>query len=314
MKVSRVQSLILLLISLSLSACNTYRQKPHDEAHKIAVTTVQSTAVTLTQQYMCQIHSRHRIEVRAPAKGYLAAIPIGEGQTVKKDDLLFQVRPLLDKEKPNTENKDKVVSIQAPFDGVVGRLTRQQGSVVQKSETLTTLSDNSVMRADFNVPEVRYLEFKSAKLDQHKDDLIIELVLANGNKFDQPGKLGAIGALFNAGNIAFRADFPNPDHLLLHGQSGTVFISQVQNDAIVIPQRATLEALNKRYVYVVDKEDVAHQREIVIQDELEDLFVIKKGVSVGDKVVTEGVRLVSDGEKLEYEYREPKKVVANLKQ
>ena len=93
MKVSRVQTLILLLISLSLSACNAYREKPHDEARKITVTTVQSKAVTLTQQYVCQIHSHHRIEVRAPEAGYLGAIPIREGQTVKRDDLLFQVRP-----------------------------------------------------------------------------------------------------------------------------------------------------------------------------------------------------------------------------
>ena len=253
------------------------RRKPHDAPPKITVTTVQSKAVTLTQQYVCQIHSRRHIEVRAPAEGYLAAIPIKEGQTVKRDDLLFQVRPLADKEKQGTENKDKVVSIKAPFDGLVGRLTRQQGSLVQKSETLTTLSDNSLMRADFNVPEARYLEYRSANLDQHKDDLKIELVLANGNKFPQPGKLGAIGAEFNAGTVAFRADFPNPEHLLRHGQTGTVLISQVLNDAIVIPQRATFETLEKRYVYVVDKDDLAHQREIVIQNEMEDLFVIKKG-------------------------------------
>ena len=79
------------------------------------------------------------------------------------------------------------------------------------------------------------------------------------------------------GNIAFRADFPNPDRLLRHGQTGTVLISQVLNDAIVIPQRATLEVLDKRYVYVVDKDDVAHRREIVIQNEVEDQFVVRTG-------------------------------------
>ena len=47
-----------------------------------------------------------------------------------------------------------------------------------------------------------------------------------GNKFPQPGKIGAIEAKFNneTGNIAFRADFPNPDGLLRHGQTGTVLI------------------------------------------------------------------------------------------
>lgn len=313
MKVSRVQTLILLLISLFLSACNASREKPHDEAQKITVTTLRSNAVTLTQRYVCQINSHHHIQVRTPVAGHLGPVQIREGQTVKQDDLLFQVRPLMDKEKLDTKNEDNVVSIKAPFDGVVDHLPHPQGSLVQKSETLTTLFDNSLMWVYFNVPEARYLEYKSANLDQHKDDMKIELVLANGNKFDQSGKLGAIGAEFNraTGSVAFRADFPNPERLLRHGQTGTVLISQVQNDAIVIPQRATFEALDKRYVYVVDKDDVAHQREIVIQNELEDLFVIKKGVGVGDKIVLQGFRLVKDGDKVEYEGRQPKKVVAN---
>jgi membrane fusion protein (multidrug efflux system) len=302
MNVSRVQTLIQLLITFSLSACNEHREKPQNKAHKVTVITLQSNAVTRTHRYVCRINSHHHIEVRAPEAGFLAAIPIKEGQTVKRDDLLFQVKALRDKQKLHTENEDKSVSINAPFDGVVGRLPNHQGSVVQKVETLTTLSDNSMMQVYFNVPEARYLEYKSANLDQHKDDAKVELVLANGNKFNQPGKLGAIGADFNAGtgNVAFRADFPNPERLLRHGQTGTVLISQVQKDAIVIPQQATFEVLNKRYVFVVDKDDVAHQREIVIQNEWEELFVVKTGVGVNDKIVIEGVRLVRDGDKVEY--------------
>jgi membrane fusion protein, multidrug efflux system len=101
----------------------------------------------------------------------------------------------------------------------------------------------------------------------------IELVLANQTKFPQPGKLGAIEAQFNdeTGNISFRADFPNPDGQLRHGQTGTVLIHRKVHDAIVIPQRATFENLAKRYVYVVDKDDVVHHREIDIQHELEDI-------------------------------------------
>ncbi len=50
---------------------------------------------------------------------------------------------------------------------------------------------------------------------------------------------------------------------------------------------------------------MAHQREIVVQNEMEDIFVIKKGVDVDDKIVLEGVRQVRDGEKVEYEFRPP---------
>ena len=75
-------------------------------------------------------------------------------------------------------------------------------------------------------------------------------------------------------------------------------------DAIVIPQRATFEILDKRYVYVVGKDDVVHQRAIVIQHEMDDIFVIKKGLDVNDRIVLEGVRQVRDGEKVEFEFRQ----------
>src|SRR6185437_12038049 len=104
------------------------------------------------------------------------------------------------------------------------------------------------------------------------------------NTFNQVGKIGAIEAKFNneTGNIPFRADFPNPDRLLRHGQTGTVVIRHVLKDAIVIPQRATFEILDKRYVYVVDKDDVVHQREIVVrkEGEMDDIFVLEKGLGV----------------------------------
>jgi membrane fusion protein (multidrug efflux system) len=140
-------------------------------------------------------------------------------------------------------------------------------------------------------------------------------VLANGEKFEQPGKIGAIEADFNNenGNIAFRADFPNPNHLLRHGQTGTILIHRVSKDALVIPQRATFEILDKRYVYVVGEDDVAHQREIVVENELDDIFVIDKSLAVTDKIVLEGVRQVRDGDKVEYEDRRPEEVVAQLK-
>ncbi len=184
-------------------------------------------------------------------------------------------------------------NVRAPFDGIVDRLHEQQGSLIKEGDILTTLSDNSVMWVYFNVPEAQYLEYM-AGLGQQKEDQQIELVLADGNKFNQIGKIGAIEAKFNneTGNIPFRADFPNPDRLLRHGQTGTVLIRRVLKDAIVIPQRATFEILDKRYVYVVGKDDVVHQREIVIENTtgMDDIFVIKSGLGVDDKIVLEGIR------------------------
>jgi membrane fusion protein (multidrug efflux system) len=358
MKVCPILAIIPALLSLCLSSCNRETEAHDQEAHKILATTPQVMPVTITERYVCQIHSQRHIKVRALEMGYLEAIPVKEGQAVEEGDVLFKVRPILYQSKFDAENaeaklaqleydytkklyEDKVVSknevllleaklakanakaqlaaaeldfatVKAPFDGIVDRLRHQHGSLVEEGEVLTTLSDNSLMWVYFNVPESRYFDYMTG---QNKEDLKIELELANRNTFDQTGKIGAIEADFNNenGNIPFRADFPNPNRLLRHGQTGTVLISRVLKDALVIPQRATFEVLQKRYVYVIDEEHVAHQREIVPQNELEDLYVLKKGVGADEKIVLEGIRQVRDGEKVEFEDREPEEVVAQLK-
>jgi membrane fusion protein, multidrug efflux system len=210
--------------------------------------------------------------------------------------------------------------VKAPFDGIVDRLHVFQGSLVKDGDMLTTLSDNSVMWVYFNVTEKRYLEFM-AETGQNKQSPDIVLMLANHSKFPQIGKIGAIESNFNpqTGNIAFRADFPNPvgvggERLLRHGQTGTVLINRALKGAIVIPQRATFENLAKRYVFVVGKDEVVQQREIHIDHELEDIFVIEPGIlDVKDKIILEGIRQVRDGEKVEYEFRQPEEVIKNAK-
>ena len=343
-----------------------HKEEAHHEQHKILVTSPLAKNVIIKQEYVCQIHSQLQSEVQSLESGYIEAIPIKEGQAVKKGDLMFKIVPVLFQARLDAEIAEaqlaqlefnntqrllekKVVSpnevallgaklaraqakqklaeaelnfatIKAPFDGIVDRLLKQQGSLVKEGDGLTTLFDNSVMWVYFNVPEKRYLEYM-ADLNRNEESPEIELRLANLNKYPHMGKIdpahniGAIEAKFNneTGNIAFRADFPNPNRLLRHGQTGSVIISRDVQNAIVIPQRATYEILAKRFVFVVDKDDMVHQREIVVQYELEDIYVIEKGVEVTDKIVFEGIRQVHDGEKVEFEYRKPEEVMKDQK-
>jgi membrane fusion protein (multidrug efflux system) len=226
-------------------------------------------------------------------------------------------------------------SVKAPFTGIVDRQRNQLGSLIEEGDILTTLSDNSTMWVYFNVPEARYLEYK-ADLDKDKTEaagttghpvaaglngadqhqhLQIELKLANGQIFAQQGKIGAIEADFNntTGNIAFRADFPNPDGLLRNGQTGTILIHNTLQNAVVIPQRATFEILAKQYVYVVDQDNVVHQRDITVQVEQDDIFVVESGLEEGDKIILEGIRQVRDGDKVEYDFQSPEEALSNLK-
>ncbi len=204
--------------------------------------------------------------------------------------------------------------IKAPFDGIMDRFQVRLGSLLDEGDLLTTLSDNSKMWVYFNVPEAEYLNYKmSAK----KDSVMrVKLLMANNLLFNNSGIVEAIEADFNneTGNIAFRATFPNPDRLLRHGETGNVEMTVPLKNVLIIPQKATFEVLEKKYVFVVDKDKVIHQREIVIAAEMPDLYMIKEGLSDNEMIVLEGIRKVKDKEKIEeFEYLDPKVVIPHLK-
>jgi membrane fusion protein, multidrug efflux system len=213
--------------------------------------------------------------------------------------VLFQVGPPTGKEKPEAENTDGVVSIRAPCDGLVGGFSTLRARV-RKGTSLTAVSDDSAMRVCFDMPDRRCLAFMTEwGEDWRRTDL--ELILADHSKYPHAGKIVETLASFGTpnGGITFLAEFRNPDGLLRPGQTGTSLMNRVLKDAILIPQGATFEDHAKRYVYVVDKDHVAHRREIFIQDDAEGLFVIRTGVGVGDKIVLDGVTQVRDGHKVE---------------
>jgi membrane fusion protein (multidrug efflux system) len=92
-----------------------------------------------------------------------------------------------------------------------------------------------------------------------------------------------------------------------------VILSTIAKDAVVIPQRATFEVLANRYLFVVGEDGKVHQRELVVKNELEDIFVVDTGIKVGEKLILEGAGQVHDGEKVEYEFSPPELVMGNLK-
>jgi membrane fusion protein (multidrug efflux system) len=221
MAVSRVQTLILLLIALGLPACNVYGPQPQDDARKVTVAVVRLKSATIKPSYKCRIGSPGYVQVHSPVEGRLAAILVKEGQAVKRGDLLFQVEPPRDKEKPDAENRDHVVSIKAPCDGLlVGDLPTLRGSRVHKGESLASLPDHSVIRVDFDVPEKHYLEYFAPMFERDKDwrSADLELILADHSKYPHVGKIVEILASFHneTGDITFRAEFPNQDGLLRH--------------------------------------------------------------------------------------------------
>ncbi len=203
--------------------------------------------------------------------------------------------------------------IRAPFSGFMDKFQVRAGSLLNEGDLLTTLSDISTLWVYFNVPEAEYLAYqKSLKKDSA---LQVQLKLADHTIYEHIGVVKTIEADFNnkTGNIAFRATFPNPDQLLRHGETGNTLIKVVFKNALLIPQKATFEVLDQKYVYVVGKDNVLRARKITVEAELPDIYIIKDGLKSTDNILLEGLRIVKENEKIEYTYQTPAKVLKALK-
>ncbi|MGV6862385.1 MAG: efflux RND transporter periplasmic adaptor subunit [Putridiphycobacter sp.] len=202
--------------------------------------------------------------------------------------------------------------IKAPFDGIIDKFHVRLGSLLEEGELLTNLADNSQMWVYFNVPEAEYLDYRT----KVPEDSVMEVALrmANNQLFDYKGKVETIEADFNneTGNIAFRATFPNPKKLLRHGETGNIIVDQPLSQAMLIPQKATFEVLDKKYVYVIDENNVLKARKIEVQAEMKDLYVVSSGLSLNDKILLEGLRNVRENDKINYEFENPEDVINHL--
>ncbi|PKL81129.1 MAG: efflux RND transporter periplasmic adaptor subunit [Ignavibacteriae bacterium HGW-Ignavibacteriae-4] len=202
--------------------------------------------------------------------------------------------------------------IRAPFDGIMGRFQVREGSLLDEGELLSTLSDNSEMWTYFNVPEAEYLEYTSK--ERLNKSLEVELLMANQKLYDHIGIVKVIEADFNneTGNIAFRATFPNPKGLLRHGETGNIQIKMQFANSLIIPQKATFEVLEKKFVYVVGKDNKLKAREIKIAEELPHLYILKGGLAENDKILLEGLNKVKANQKIAFNFLKPRKAVSSL--
>jgi membrane fusion protein (multidrug efflux system) len=202
--------------------------------------------------------------------------------------------------------------IRAPFDGIVDRFRVRPGSLIEEGHVLSNLSDNSEMWVYFNLPEAEYLDYMAKAKDDTK--MQVQLKMANNQLFKYFGLVKAIEADFNneTGNIAFRANFPNPDRLLRHGETGNVLVTQPLKNVLLLPQKATFEILDKIYVFVLSEGNMLQKREITIAAEMPHLYAVKSGLKETDKVLLEGLRLVRENDEISADYVEPKKALLEL--
>ncbi len=207
-------------------------------------------------------------------------------------------RSYADAEKRTVLQKISFTNLVAPFDGVIDTIPYKDGSLVENGSLLTTLSQLNEVYAYFSIPENMYFELlASDRLGKHQK---IELTLPNGVNYQYNGTLKtAEGEIDRAtGSIRYKVVFPNPDHLIKHGTSGKLVISEYQPKSIIIPQKSTFSIQDKTYVFAVDGRNKVKMTNIRIGTTLRDSYLVEDGLKNGDLIIYEGTQSLKDGDRI----------------
>lgn len=226
-----------------------------------------------------------------------------ENQLASQKAMLAQTQAQL----VNARNNLSYTVVISPSNGVVGSIPFRVGSLVSSSSAtpLTTVSEISEMYAYFSLTEKELLSL--IRKDAGKKDMAgsfpgVELKLADGSLYDQTGRIETISGIIDpsTGSVTLRAFFPNQEHLLRSGGTGSVLIPYKMENIITVPQKATYEMQDKKFVYVLQPDNTIKNTEIEVFNITNGTdYVVTSGLKAGDKIVVENVTTLKDGQLIE---------------
>lgn len=204
----------------------------------------------------------------------------------------------------NAENNLSYTEVTSPSDGVVGTIPYRVGSLVSASiaTPLTTVADISEMYAYFSMTERQLLNLirEGGSMKEILDKLPdVHLQLIDGTMYPDTGRVETISGVIDqaTGSVNLRALFPNDHNILRSGGTGNVVFPNPLENIIMIPQSATTEIQDKKFVYVLQPDNTIKNTEIKVFT-LNDgqYYYVMEGLKQGDKVVIEGVQALKDGQ------------------
>ena len=197
--------------------------------------------------------------------------------------------------------------VKSPSDGVINNIPYRVGALVSPSiaTPMTTVSEIDEVYVYFSMTEKELLAMtKSGSTIKEEISKIptIKLQLIDGSTYDIEGKVDAITGVIDqsTGSVSIRAIFPNKEHVLRSGGTANVLIPYAMENVITIPQSATVEIQDKKFVYVLQPDNTVKYTEIKIfnLDNGKD-YLVTSGLNSGDKIVIEGVQNLKDGQKVQ---------------
>jgi len=193
-------------------------------------------------------------------------------------------------------------TITAPFTGRIGKVNYNVGNIVgPTSNALATLTITDPIFVSFQVEESFYITY----LQEHQgartaNDAAIDLSLRlpNNSEYPEKGQLDFADTKIaeGMGTVELRTVFPNPNNIILPGLFVTL-ITEAQNkqEMALIPQAAVQENQQGKFVLVVDESNKVKQRHVVLGRRINAMWVVEKGLSIGESVIIEGLQKVRAG-------------------
>jgi membrane fusion protein (multidrug efflux system) len=193
-------------------------------------------------------------------------------------------------------------TVTSPSDGVIGTFPYRVGSLVSPSisKPLTTVSDIKNMYVYFSMTEKDLLRLtkEGGTLKEQLEKMpAVKLQLADGTLYEFEGKIEAVSGVIDqtTGSVSMRAVFSNEKNILRSGGMANVIFPYTMENIILVPQSATVEIQDKKFVYILKADSTLDYKEIQISP-LNDgkQYIVTGGLNPNDKIVVEGVQLLSD--------------------
>ncbi len=196
-------------------------------------------------------------------------------------------------------------TVTSPISGRIGRALVTEGALVGQNEAtpLATVQQINPIYVNMTQSATEILKLKRA-LDggqlksAGKGAAKVTLVTDDGKEYNLPGKLlfSDLTVDESSGSVTLRAEFPNPDALLLPGMYVRARIEQaVDENAITVPQQAVARTASGSVVMVVDAEGKVVSRPVQTGNSSATSWVITEGLKEGDQVIVEGLQKVKPG-------------------
>lgn len=196
-------------------------------------------------------------------------------------------------------------TVTSPVDGVVGSIPFRKGSLVNSSNTLTTIANTGNVYAYFSLNERKLMDFLegvegTTQSEKIKNMPSVSLILADGSEYEEKGRIETITGTVDitTGTANFRAEFSNKSGKLRSGTSGKIVIPQILDNVFVIPQKATFSQQDKVLVFRLEGDSVKQQIISVQSMPNGQEYAVTKGLSDGDKIVSDGVATLRNGMKI----------------